>query len=214
VSRWARGALLAACALGLALPGYARADGDPASDFLLVQPVFVSYTRPSQPQIDRLTKTVAAAKRGGYTIRVAVIAARTDLGSVPQEFGRPKAYAAFLDAELQSAYRGRLLVAMPQGYGFRVGTKADPAADRVLASLPRPASGSSDDLTAAATVAVRALASAAGVEVPVIPLEQAGSRASGGESSHTVLLIAGGALLLAAVVAAILFWPGRHAADD
>jgi hypothetical protein len=207
-------ALIAAAILAMTPPPGALADGDPASDFLLVAPVFVPYTRPSQAQIDRLTKTVAAAKQRGYPIRVAVIANPNDLGSVPQEFGRPEAYAKFLDAEIQSAYPGRLLVVMPQGYGFRVGTHGDPASDKVLASLPPPASGSPNDLTAAATVAVRRLAAASGVKVPEIALVQPSTGSGGSSSSSLTLIVTAGAVLVSIVAAVIVFWPGRHDEEE
>jgi hypothetical protein len=201
----------------IATPATARADGDPASDFLLTQPLFVPFNRPAQPQIDRLTATIAAAKQRGYTLRVAVIGSRSDLGSVPEEFGRPASYAAFLDAELQGAYTGRLLVVMPQGYGFRVHTKPDTAATRLLARLPPPADASPDTLMAAATVAVRRLAAAAGVHMPVIALKSnggftnPGTAGGGGGSSFSrfLLLLGGGLVVLGAIVLAILFWPGR-----
>jgi hypothetical protein len=204
-------------------PAAARADGDPASDFLLTEPSFVPFNRPAQPQIDRLNATLAAAKQRGYTLRVAVIGSPSDLGSVPEEFGRPAAYAAFLDAELQSAYTGRLLVVMPQGYGFRVHTRPDPAAAKLLARVPPPADASPDTLMAAATVAVRRLAAGAGVHVPVIPLKSSGGftnpgttgGSSGGGSSfgRFLLLLGAGLAVLGAIVLAILFWPG-HGDDD
>jgi hypothetical protein len=137
---------------------------------------------------------------------------------VPEEFGRPAAYAAFLDAELQSAYTGRLLVVMPQGYGFRVHTRPDAAAAKLLARVPPPVDASPDTLMAAAAAAVRRLAAGAGVHVPVIPLKSSGgftnpgtTGGSGGGSSFSrfLLLLGGGLAVLGAIVLAILFWPGR-----
>ena len=82
--------LAAAVALQPAAP--ARADGDPCSDYLLVGSLCPpNNPRPSQPQIDRTQKTIDAAKKAGYEIRVAVIGSTTDLGSVPVFFGRPAA---------------------------------------------------------------------------------------------------------------------------
>ena len=149
----------------------ARADGDPCSDYLLVGSLCVpNNPRPSQPQIDRTQKTIDAAKQGGYEIRVAVIGSPTDLGSVPVFFGRPAPYAKFLDAELQSAWTGKLLVVMAAGYGVRDHTKPYLAGVKALKGLPPPANGTPDALMAAATVAVRKLAASEGVKVPVIPL--------------------------------------------
>ena len=51
-------ALLAALLL-LALPGVARANGDPASDYLLVQDVFLPFNAKVDPQASReLTETI------------------------------------------------------------------------------------------------------------------------------------------------------------
>jgi hypothetical protein len=205
--------LAAATALHPAAP--ARADGDPCSDFLLVGSLCPpNNPRPSQPQIDRAQKTIDAAKQAGYEIRVAVIGSPTDLGSVPVFFGRPAPYAKFLDAELQSAWKGKLLVVMAAGYGVREHTKAYVAGVKALQALPPPASGTPDALMAAATVAVRKLAASAGVKVPVIPLAKtvtpppAGGSGSGSTSFvKYALLLAAGLVVLGVIVAAILFWP-------
>jgi hypothetical protein len=197
----------------------ASADGDPASDFLLFAPVFLPFNRPSQPQIDRLKATVKAAKQHGYEIRVAVIGGPQDLGAVPDLFGIPSTYAKFLGSELVGRYRGRLLVVMPQGYGFSINGKADKAGAQPLAELAPPAGASPDDLTAAATAAVRQLALAGGVQVPVIPLEAATSPSttSGGGSTSVrrfVLYFGLGGMVLGAVVLLILFWPTRDDDED
>jgi hypothetical protein len=172
--------------------------------------------RPSQPQIDRAQKTIDAAKQGGYEIRVAVIGSPTDLGSVPVFFGRPAPYAKFLDAELQSAWTGKLLVVMAAGYGVREHTKPYPAGVKALKGLPPPANGMPDALMAAATVAVRKLAASEGVNVPAIPLaatatspSRNGSASGSGSTSFAkyALLLAAGMVVLGAIVAAILFWP-------
>jgi hypothetical protein len=206
-------ATLAAC-----LPAApAHADGDPASDFLLFAPVFVPFDRPSKPQFTRLLATVEAAKQRGYTIRVAVVGSRQDLGAVPDLFGRPSTYARFLGSELVGRYRGRLLVVMPQGYGFSINGKADASGAKPLVGLAPPAGPSSDDLAAAAAAAVRALAQGSGIQVPVIPLKAVspGSGDSGSSSVRRWLLFGGvGAILVAVVVLSLLFWPTRGGAGE
>jgi hypothetical protein len=207
--------LAGAAALQPAAP--ARADGDPCSDFLLVGSLCVpNNPRPSQPQIDRTQKTIDAAKKAGYEIRVAVIGSPTDLGSVPVFFGRPAPYAKFLDAELQSAWKGKLLVVMAAGYGVREHTKPYLVGVKALQDLPPPANGTPDALMAAATVAVRKLAASEGVKVPVIPLATTvtppasnGSNSGSGSTSFVTyaLLLAAGLIVLGGIVAAILFWP-------
>lgn len=208
--------LAAAVALQPVAP--ARADGDPCSDYLLVGSLCPpNNPRPSQPQIDRTQKTIDAAKKAGYEIRVAVIGSPTDLGSVPVFFGRPAPYAKFLDAELQSAWTGKLLVVMAAGYGVREHTKPYLRGVKALEGLPPPANGTPDALMAAATVAVRKLAASEGVKVPVIPLAAAtvkppsgnGSNSGSGSTSYAkyALLLAAALVVLGGIVAAILFWP-------
>ena len=102
--------------LGFAVPGAARADADPASDYLYTTNVFLPLATKVSPALARELRAVtAAAAKSGKPIRVALIATRTDLGGVPSLFGKPTDYARFLDAELQFVYSGRLLVVMPQG---------------------------------------------------------------------------------------------------
>jgi hypothetical protein len=210
-------ALLAA-AVALQPVAPARADGDPCSDYLLVGSLCPpNNPRPSQPQIDRTQKTIDAAKKAGYEIRVAVIGSPTDLGSVPVFFGRPAPYAKFLDAELQSAWTGKLLVVMAAGYGVREHTKPYLGGVKALKGLPPPANGTPDALMAAATVAVRKLAASEGVKVPAIPLAATtatppssnGSNSGSGSTSFAkyALLLAAALVVLGGIVAAILFWP-------
>ncbi len=106
-------ALVAALAAGLATG--ARADADPASDTLYTSDVFLPYARVTPAVADELRNAVGNARAEGKPIKVAVIAARRDLGGVPTLFGNPLYYARFLGAELQFLYSGKLLVVMPQG---------------------------------------------------------------------------------------------------
>ena len=96
----------------------ARADGDPASDFLLTQKVFLPYdARISATRSEQLAALVSDAAREGYPIRIALIASPVDLGSVTALWAKPQQYAKFLGAEVSFAYRGRLLIVMPEGLG-------------------------------------------------------------------------------------------------
>ena len=120
----------------------ARADGDPASDVLVSQPLFlpqdagVSVTQQAQ-----LAALLAAARNDGYPIRVALIASRADLGSVTELWHQPQNYAQFLGQELALLYRGPLLVVMPGGFGF-YRTNATLIRERaVLAAIPTPTAG-------------------------------------------------------------------------
>ena len=113
----ARAVLLALAVLFVAAPA-ARADGDPASDYLLSQPTFLPPDAgiPTAYQ-NQLNQIVADAKANHYEIRVALIATPYDLGSVSVLNNKPKQYARFLGQELAFIYRGRLLVVMPNGLG-------------------------------------------------------------------------------------------------
>lgn len=112
--------LAAAVALVVVSGGVARADGDPASDYLVANQVFLSsQSTAMSPAQRQLVAAVAAANRAGFAIRVAVISNNYDLGSVSELWDKPRAYARFLGVELSLAYRRqRLLVVMPNGFGF------------------------------------------------------------------------------------------------
>jgi len=142
----------------------ARADGDPASDYLLVQKVFLPFDAkfPAKAQA-QLTALVAAANKSGFTIRVAMIASSYDLGSITSLWQKPHTYARFLGEELSFVYKGRLLIVMPSGFGFNWLKHASTAEDAVLATIPiKP--GPAGQISAAQT-AVQRLAKAAGVTI-------------------------------------------------
>ena len=149
-------ALVAMVALTLAVTPFARADGDPASDWLLSQPSFVpgddgvpsAYTT-------QLNAVLSDAKARGYEIRVAIIGTRYDMGSVYIDWLKPKRYVPFLSHELFFVYKGRVLVAMPNGLAISDGDgRPAPAADVALVNrLPHPGKDPAA-LTSAATNAV------------------------------------------------------------
>jgi hypothetical protein len=111
-------ALAALLAVVLAA-GAARADGDPASDYLIGQKVFFPYDLKISPATQQqIAGLVDEANRAGFKIRVAMIWSSYDLGSITGLWRRPKTYARFLGAELKYIYRDRLLIVMPNGFGF------------------------------------------------------------------------------------------------
>jgi hypothetical protein len=84
----------------------AQANGDPASDVLITQQVFIPFEAPiSSSAKDELIKTVAAANERGYKIRVAVIAFTGDLGTAVSLWRHPQSYSKFLGSELAFVYR-------------------------------------------------------------------------------------------------------------
>ena len=179
----------------------ARADGDPASDVLLSNQAFLTAeSGPVSPAQRQLLALVRDANRAGFPIRVAVIASAYDLGSITPLWRQPSLYARFLGQELQSTYRQRLLVVMPNGFGFFwVGHSAAPAY-RELASVQ--AGAGPDQITAATESAVRRLAAAAGVALPSIPA--AAAARPGGSDTYAILGGAIGALFVLAAIGAFV----------
>ena len=161
-----------------------------------------------------------------------MIGSRTDLGAVPQLFGKPGTYAKFLGAEIRTFYTGRLLIVMPQGIG---GRNVPPGELRALSSVTISAE-SSDALVRTGMAAVRAGAAAAGVKLPVIPPPPAGvtttapaptvhsapaateapSSSSSSSSSATVILVVAGAACLVLTAAGAVFarWKQDGGAPD
>jgi hypothetical protein len=154
-----------ACSLAIAAlfaaaiaPG-ALADGDPASDVLLSQNVYFPYPSPPKEASSPLERSVDAAFAKRHRIKVAVIATKIDLGSVPSLFGKPNRYAKFLGTELQQFYGGPLLIVMPAGFGIYDLGRSTAAEERVLDRLPLK-DRSPAGLVAAAAVAVEKLTAA------------------------------------------------------
>jgi hypothetical protein len=191
---------LAALAACVAAPA-ARADGDPASDFLLSQNVFVPFDgKISAAHSAQLAALVADAKQRGFTIRVALIVTRFDLGSVPSLWLHPHEYARFLSQELFFAYKNRVLVVMPNGYGVAMRGKTVQAAQSVVDVLPKPGNGG-DAIAAGAVAAVRRLAAQAGVSVPLPPLR---APASSSSANRDRLVILGALVLVCGLAAGVI----------
>jgi cytochrome oxidase Cu insertion factor (SCO1/SenC/PrrC family)/thiol-disulfide isomerase/thioredoxin len=142
----------------------AHADGDPGSDVLVFQDLFVAADAgvpvAQQAQLGNLLQEAA---RSGFPVRVAIIAAQSDLGAVTALWRQPQAYARFLGIELSLAYKQRLLVVMPNGFGLNWPGHSTAADNRVLAGITIGAGGTG--LLAAADTAVHSLAAANGVKL-------------------------------------------------
>jgi hypothetical protein len=198
-----RVALVALLALLVAVPA-ARADGDPASDYLLGQTTFVP-TDDGIPSgyANQLLAAVNATKARGYEIRVALIGSNYDLGAVGSLWKKPREYARFLGQELAFVYKGRLLVVMPNGLAVSKRGKALPAEQRVVDRIAPPGTKGSA-IAAAGTEAVIRLAANAGVVVP--PPSLSGSTSTSNPWSDR-LKIAGGVLVGILVFLAVYFGP-------
>ena len=176
----------------IAYPAWVRADGDPASDVLATQPLFLPQDAAIPlSQQSQLSELLRAAAQDGYPIRAALIAARSDLGSVTELWGEPQTYAAFLGQELALVYRGPLLVVMPNGFGVYGTGVSDRTA---LAGVRIPARPGG--LGSAALGAIQRLAATAGHPLPLPPPS---ATATGARSSHiiSVIVFAIGAALIA-----------------
>jgi cytochrome oxidase Cu insertion factor (SCO1/SenC/PrrC family) len=202
-------ALLAVALTVGAFGSLARADGDPASDYLVARQVFLSSDSTSASAARReLLGVVAAANRAGFAIRVAVISSDYDLGSITALWRKPRLYARFLGLELSLAYKQRLLVVMPNGFGFSWPEHSAGPEYRRLARIPVE-SGHAASLDAAQT-AVRQLAAAAGVTIPRLTNARAAEPAptrTGGSDRTGIIAVA-----LAALAAglSLLFALGRR----
>ena len=194
-----RAVLLAAVAGALLCASAARANGDPASDYLLTQNVFLPFTQTiDQNEVKRLDALLKEANKQHYRIRVAIILSPSDLGTAFSLFDKPQKYAEFLGLELSFVYRDRLLVVMPNGYGYSVNGDPDPKTAQVLKKLPPPGRNATKEVEAA-IVAVQRLAAADGqkLEVPNV---------SKGSTSRDRITIAAAATAGVALIAAFVLY--------
>ncbi len=195
--------LVLAVALGAgAAPPRARADGDPASDYLLANQVFLSAQTASMSRAQRqLVELVAEANRAHFAVRVALVPTEYDMGSITELWREPRVYARFLGLELSSTYRGRLVVVMPNGIGVEwAGHAARPLYATLAAARVAPGDRT---LASAGEAAVERLAAAAGVR---LALPEAGSTSA--DPRHAVgddyVLLAVLAVLACAAVAGVV----------
>jgi hypothetical protein len=198
-----RAAILAALLL-LCAPAVARANGDPASDYLLVQSVFLPFNAKVDPDASAdLSDTIREADKVGFRIKVAVIGTRYDLGTAFSLYNEPQKYAEFLGLELSFQYRDHLLVVMPEGFGSSIEGRPDPRGIEVVRRLPAPGTDTTKQVEAA-TKAVRRLAAASGHVLAK------GSGGGGGSATRDRITIAAAVTALVALLAAIvLFRRGR-----
>jgi hypothetical protein len=193
-----RGLAAGVVAAALLLPAApALGDADPPSDVLLVQDVYYPYfPAPSRPAVAQLDALVATARRRGFPLKVALIATRADLGSVPGMFQQPDRYVKFLDQEISFNRTEPLLVVMAGAYAV-----AGLPAKAAQAVRDLPATGTSgDELAGGAVLAIPKLAAATGHDVPA-PKPVAAARAKAHKSGGppTALFLALPVLLLALV---------------
>jgi hypothetical protein len=170
--------LLVAVAAACSYASTARADGDPASDYLLGQQVFLPFdAKIPQARQRSFIEFVKSVNSSGYKIRVAIIWSTYDLGAITALWKKPQTYAHFLSAELQFIYKHRLLIAMPNGFGFYWPHHPVAAERAVLTKIPIGTGPVA--LVDAAQTAVQKLAAASGVRVTAKPVKESGGHSHG-----------------------------------
>jgi hypothetical protein len=196
----------------LLAPVAAHADGDPASDVLLVQDAYFPYfPRPSKPLSQTLERLLRELRREGYPMKVAMIETRGDLGAYPELFGKPAAYAKLLESEIVfRVKRPHLLVVMPAGLA---GRHLGPEADAILAKVPIDAKAQSDGLVRAGLEAVARIATANGhpTQVPVVA---ASDRRADGGSGNTALYVVAAVIVALGIALIAVSVRTRRSAED
>jgi hypothetical protein len=182
---------LAAVAAFVLVPA-ARADGDPASDVLLGQNVFLPYAQTIPPSVaSKINDGVKAANKSGYKLKVAIIGGRQDLGLIQGLWLKPRKYAPFLGRELQFLYKGTLVVEMPNGFGVFSASRSVAREQRLLE--PLKVGAGAKGLGDAMVVALGKISPAAA---------SATKSGGGSEALDRVLIGVGAAVLLVALVLA------------
>lgn len=194
----AAGAAVLAAVTLLSFPVSARANGDPASDYLLAQDVFLPFdAKVDAGAAKRLNNMLASADKAGFKIKTAVILGPGDLGTAFSLIHKPQRYAEFLGLELSFVYRQRLLVVMPNGFGYSVKGNPDPKAARLLKALPPPGADATKEVEAA-TLAIQRLAAAAGHRLVI-------SSGNGSQARDRITIAAAATLAVAAFAGFVLY---------
>lgn len=179
--------LVLTLALGASI---ARADADPASDYLLQSDVFYPFeTKVSGSEKARLDAAVASARKARLRTKVAIIAQKNDLGAVSVLYGKPQQYAKFLGTELFYVNNARVLVVMPNGYGLWRRGGPLPAKELAAVRALPPPGADGDKLAGGANTAVRRLLALHGVTA-------AEPTSSGSSTTQDRVVIAASALAL------------------
>jgi protein SCO1/2 len=200
ITRLALVAALLAAPLGCA--GIARADGDPASDYLYGQSLFApADAGMTDAQHAQLSRLIERSRAAGFRIKVAIVASPVDLGSVGALWKHPQAYARFLADELTQGYRGPLLVAMPNGFGL-AGAHGGAAARAARLAAP----GSVAAIGPATLGAIKSLASASGHPIPAESTTQSGN----GRHAPSVWLVIAVLALIGSLVLFIAAYPSQR----
>ena len=191
----------------LALVPTALADGDPASDVLYTQSVFLPFESPvPKPVSQRLDDVVQRSRAKGYPIKVAVIGQPADLGTAYALWKKPQEYARFLGQELVFLYKGPLLIVMPNGFGVYHYKHSVAKEQHALAGVPVE-QNDVDGLVNSGVTGVARLAAANGHAVSVPPPAKVSETDSGSGSQlleRLIIASAGAAVVILLVVVPVV----------
>ena len=206
MKRLALGAAVTVCIVLSVVAASARADGDPASDYLLSSQVFLPFdAKIPKPKQRELIATLADANRKGYKVRAAVIASAYDLGAVTSLWRKPQTYAQFLSEEIRFVYANRLLIVMPNGFGFYWHGHPNARQQKLLAKIP--VKGTPVGMVDAAKQAVVQLAAAS----TLMPSAAGAKGPSRGKQRLIIVLVAVGAIALLVLLRLALRGRGKTA---
>jgi hypothetical protein len=195
---------------GALAPPRAAADADPASDFLLVAPVFYPYQPATDPALKKtLESTLTQLKAKGLNLKVAILDDATDLGAVTNLWNMPQPYADFLDKEISFNTKQPLLVVMPAGFGA---SNAGPTG--ALNGMIVDSSHSANGLARSAILAAVRLARANGKSIPTPVIPAASASGSGGGGGTSPLLAFGAPVALVVLAAVVAAFLRRRTHDD
>ena len=135
---------------------------DPAEQPVRNGTVFLPFPAESEQAVQFLA-VVGSANREGFAIRVAVISSSRVLDEYTSYWRQPGAYAQLLGGELKPGYAQRLLVVMPNGFGFNWPEHSVIAEYAILRKIT--IGTGHDGLLAAAQTAIQQLAAASSLRL-------------------------------------------------
>jgi hypothetical protein len=154
--------LLAAALAALLAPAVALAHGDPASHYLESGSLYPSFAdQPSQTVQLELIGLLDAARKAGYPVKAAIVAAESDVADNPEMLRKPQAYADYVVSALTGSrvpVEAPVVIVTPYGVGV-AGPGAEPVTGVATAS-------GGDALARSAMQAVRSVAAAGGHPLP------------------------------------------------
>src|SRR5688572_9589478 len=146
----------------------ASANGDPPSDTLPFEDVYLPAQAPSPSAAEALRATARRARDAGYPVKVAVIGAEADLGPYASALREPQRYADYLVAELPrhsaDAQGARIVVVTPSGAGI-AGVEFSGDERREERTVEVSTDATPTQLTDAARRTIERMADAAGKDI-------------------------------------------------